>query len=86
MPLTLAWRKGRACPALPPRCGYPLGHHARMQHVRTRHIAHLTKPKISHLSNGETIRLADAVVRQFCYTVKCAPARRVGRVLWLGPQ
>jgi len=49
-------------------------------------IAHLTKPKISHLSNGETVRLADAVVRQFCYTVKCAPARRVGRVLWLGPQ
>ena len=57
-----------------------------MQHARTQPIAHLTKRKISHLSNGEIVRLADAVVGQFCYTVTSAPARRVVRVLWLGPQ
>ena len=46
-----------------------------------RPIAHLTKHGISHLYNDQTVRLADAVVGQFCYTVKRGTARRAGRVL-----
>jgi hypothetical protein len=58
-------------------------HELLVYHPHMQPIAHLTKRKISHLSNSETVPLADAVAGQFCYTMKRTPALRVGRVLWL---
>lgn len=51
-----------------------------------RPITHLTRRKISHLYNAQTVRLADVVVGRFCYTIKGSPVRRCGRVLWPGPK
>jgi hypothetical protein len=49
-------------------------------------ITHLTRSKISHLYNDQTLRLADVVSRRFCYTIKCPPVRQGGCVLWPEPQ
>ena len=63
-PSTLARGTVRAAPALPL--------------AAWRSLAQLTRHKIGHLSNGETVRLADVILGWFCYTIKCPPVQRGG--------